>query len=398
MIQNTDTICSYPWTWFSFNVDYGMWRVCPRSEYRWFANEQEVSNFFNTTTQQNIRHDLYNGIRHNNCIDCYTAEDKGGMSYRKALKRDFEVPNAHSQIVDAPKVIELKFSNLCNLKCVFCASVCSSLWEHEVGLPRYITKNQKVSAEFMKKTIFEWLDKNMHNIDCIMYLGGEPAIQPEFYEIVELFLKHTPDKVGVKELTFSTNTYYPDAHRIRFENAIQKVLDAGHTIFPRISLDGIKQKQIYQRTNLKWENFEKNMLSFFNKFNLQTPGVTKIRANIALNILNLVYCEEIVQYLDSVGFGDVEPHYNYIVKPEMFYMRHWGNKLTKAIEIIEQQDFKKHTKYKDHIINMASSFTNLDPNHEHIAKTKNWIDEYDKKYNLNFKEIFPMNGYLFDEV
>ncbi len=398
MIENKNTICAYPWNWFSFNVDYGMWRACPRSQYRWFQTEKEVDDFFNTTTQQEIRSDLYNGTRNSNCVDCYTAEDKGGMSYRQVLKKDYAVDNASSVIVKSPKVLELKFSNLCNLKCVFCASVCSSLWEHEIGLPQQYIDNQKVSAEYMRKSLFKWLKENIRHVDSIMYLGGEPALQPEFYEIVDLLLNNTPEWVGQKELTFSTNTYYPEAYREKFETAIQKVLDTGHTVFPRISLDGIGNKQSYQRTNLRWDHFEKNMLSFLGKFNTKTNGIKKIRANIALNILNLVYCGEIVEYLDSVGFGDIEPHYNYIVRPEMFYMRHWGSKLNDAIDIIQQQDFKKHSAYKEHIIKMASSFTNLEPNIDHINETKKWLDEYDSKQGFNFLEMFPENRYMFNEM
>ena len=398
MIENKNTICAYPWNWFSFNVDYGVWRACPRSQYRWFQTEEEVDDFFNTTTQQEIRSDLYNGTRNSNCVDCYTAEDKGGMSYRQVLKKDYAVDNASSVKVKSPKVLELKFSNLCNLKCVFCASVCSSLWEHEIGLPQQYIDNQKVSAEYMRKSLFKWLKENIRHVDSIMYLGGEPALQPEFYEIVDLLLNNTPEWVGQKELTFSTNTYYPEAYREKFETAIQKVLDAGHTVFPRISLDGIGNKQSYQRTNLRWDHFEKNMLSFLGKFNTKTNGIKKIRANIALNILNLVYCGEIVEYLDSVGFGDIEPHYNYIVRPEMFYMRHWGSKLNDAIDIIQQQDFKKHSVYKEHIIKMASSFTNLEPNIDHINETKKWLDEYDSKQGYNFLEMFPENRYMFNEM
>ena len=375
-----------------------MWRACPRSQYRWFQTEKEVDDFFNTTTNRNIRRSLYTGVKHDNCIDCWTAEDKGGMSYRKTLKKDFAVPNAHEEVVKSPKTIELKFSNLCNLKCVFCASVCSSLWEHEIGLPQQYIDNQKVSAEYMRKSLFKWLKENIRHVDSIMYLGGEPALQPEFYEIVDLLLNNTPEWVGQKELTFSTNTYYPEAYREKFETAIQKVLDAGHTVFPRISLDGIGNKQSYQRTNLRWDHFEKNMLSFLGKFNTKTNGIKKIRANIALNILNLVYCGEIVEYLDSVGFGDIEPHYNYIVRPEMFYMRHWGSKLNDAIDIIQQQDFKKHSAYKEHIIKMASSFTNLEPNIDHINETKKWLDEYDSKQGFNFLEMFPENRYMFNEM
>ena len=47
-MDNKDTICAYPWTWVSFNVDYGMWRTCPRSPYKWFQTEAEAADFFNT--------------------------------------------------------------------------------------------------------------------------------------------------------------------------------------------------------------------------------------------------------------------------------------------------------------------------------------------------------------
>ena len=143
-MDNASTICAYPWTWFSFNVDYGMWRTCPRSPYKFFQTEDEAKDFFNTKENKSIRRSLYNGIKHDNCVDCWTAEDKGGMSYRKTLKKNFAVDNAQDITVKAPKTIELKFSNLCNLKCVFCASVCSSLWEHETGIPPQITDNQKL--------------------------------------------------------------------------------------------------------------------------------------------------------------------------------------------------------------------------------------------------------------
>lgn len=397
-MDNKDTICAYPWTWVSFNVDYGMWRTCPRSPYKWFQTEAEAADFFNTPDNIQIRSDLYAGRRNSSCIDCYTAEDSGGMSYRKALKKDFAVPNAHQTVLEAPKVIELKFSNLCNLKCVFCANVCSSLWEHEDPIPEEITNNQKVSSEYLSKTILDWIDNNFDKVESIMFLGGEPAIQKQFYQVVDIFLSKDPAKYGSKELTFSTNTFYPEAYRNRFETALANVLERGHTVFPRISLDGIGEKQSYQRTNLKWQQFENNMLSFLEKFNTSTDGIKKIRANIALNILNLVYCEEIVQYLDGIGYGDIQPHYNYIVKPEMFYMRHWGSKLNDAIEIIQQQDFLAHPQYKEHITKMASSFVNLEPNWEHIRNTKKWLDDYDAKYGFNFDKIFELNRYMFDGV
>ena len=375
-----------------------MWRICPRSPYRWFKSEYEARLFFNTDSIKSIRQNLYRGIKDNNCHDCYEAEDKGGMSYRKALKKDRELKISNKRVVQSPKVIELKFSNLCNLKCVFCASVCSSLWEQDVGLPDDIANNQKLDAKVMSKIMLDWLKVNFKHIDSINFFGGEPALQQEFYEVVDLFLNNTPETVGKKELSFSSNTYYPKSYKDKFESAIQRVLDTGHTVFPRISLDGIGEKQTYQRTGLVWNKFEDNVLSFLEKFNMSTPGVDKVRANIALNVINLVYCDEIVQYLDKIGYSDIEPHYNFIVKPDMLYMRNWGSLLSNAVEMIEQQDFLTHTKYKDHILNMAKSFTNIEPNMDHIRKTKDWLDNYDKKSGFDFNSVFEKNRYMFDAL
>ena len=56
-------------------------------DYKWFQTEAEAADFFNTPDNIQIRSDLYAGRRNSSCIDCYTAEDSGGMSYRKALKK-----------------------------------------------------------------------------------------------------------------------------------------------------------------------------------------------------------------------------------------------------------------------------------------------------------------------
>ena len=72
-MDNASTICAYPWTWFSFNVYYGMWRTCPRSPYKFFQTEDEAKDFFNTEQNRNIRRSLYTGVKHDNCIDCWTA-------------------------------------------------------------------------------------------------------------------------------------------------------------------------------------------------------------------------------------------------------------------------------------------------------------------------------------
>ena len=37
--------------------------------------EHKIENFINGNGLQNIRKDLYNGVRHSNCVSCWKAED-----------------------------------------------------------------------------------------------------------------------------------------------------------------------------------------------------------------------------------------------------------------------------------------------------------------------------------
>ena len=47
---------------------------------------------------------------------------------------------------------------------------------------------------------------------------------------------------------------------------------------------------------------------------------------------------------------------------------------------------------------MATSFTNLEPNIDHIRKTREWLNNYDSKTGFNFDTIFDRNRYMFDAL
>ena len=49
----------------------------------------------------------------------------------------------------------------------FCASVCSSLWEHELGLPEQVN-NPKLDRTIMPEIILEWLKENFRHVDSII--------------------------------------------------------------------------------------------------------------------------------------------------------------------------------------------------------------------------------------
>ena len=61
-----------------------------------------------------------------------------------------------------PEILEIKFSNLCNLKCIMCSSNCSSLWEKD--MPLDTATFGKYRGKEVANKILEFADTNYKHI------------------------------------------------------------------------------------------------------------------------------------------------------------------------------------------------------------------------------------------
>lgn len=383
----TDKICAFPWHMYSIDTGFGWWRSCPRADYKPLND----LNFYNHSELIEQRNQLRNNIEHPTCWRCWDAEKDGAKSYRQVLNMDYAHKQSYNNIVEVPELLEIKFSNLCNLKCVFCSSNCSSLWE--IDDPVDTKKLGKYRGPEVAKKILEFADTHYDKIKIFQLFGGEPVLHKEFDQIFDLILSKPFSK---KTISFSTNMYYNDTYRKNFEDKIEKVLDKGHDLFMRFSIDGMYNQGEYLRTGMSWNRFEDNLDSFMERFQ-DHPAIGRMRCNIALNITNLVYLDKIMHFIDDKGYTNVEPHYNYVHKPEYFYLKSYGSRLTRAIEIIKSQDYRRFDKYKTHVIDLASSMSKLQPSLPLIQAGKDWLDNYDKTVNSNFLELFPLNEYMYND-
>jgi sulfatase maturation enzyme AslB (radical SAM superfamily) len=381
--------CTFPWTMYSIDTGFGWWRTCPVIEYKKLTD----LNFHNHKEQHVQRQDLQQGIQTPDCSRCWYAENSGAKSYRQVLKQDIRHESYNKIHVPVPEVLEIKFSNLCNLKCIFCSSNCSSLWE--VDDPVSQDRLGNLRGEQVSKAILDFADKNYKDIKTFQLFGGEPVLHKEFNQIFDLILSK-PLSDGVKTISFSTNMYYNESYRLDFENKIQAVLERGHKLFMRFSIDGVDEQGEYLRTNMLWKKFDKNLTSFMERFH-DYPNIGRMKCNIALNAANIVYLNRIMQYLHDKKLTNVEPHYNYVHKPEHFYIKTYGTRLNKALDIIKSQDYFGYDGYKDHVIDLVGSMTHLEPNIEVISKGQQWLNTYDQTIGKSFLGLFPDNEFMFND-
>lgn len=385
-MDSKNTQCAFPIEEYSIDTEFGWWRPCPRVPYQ----KLEDLDFGNHDAAVQLRKDLRNGVKNELCKGCWYAQDNGAKSYRQVMGRDYK----HDLIASdrlVPMNIELKFSNLCNLRCIMCNSKCSSLWEDEQPLSDDMFGS--VRGKEVSEKVLQYIDDNYDQIKIIRMFGGEPVLHKQFNDVFDLILSK-PDGAK-KEISFSTNMFYNETYRKKFEDNMMKCYEMGHTFFFRFSIDGVGDQGEYVRENMNWKRFEENLISFLDKF-AHLPNFGRIRCNIALNVTNIVYLDKIMQYIDDLGYDIVEPHYNYVANPEHFYVMTYGDRLNKALDLIYEQDYRKFGKYKKHVIELLESMAHMEPDLEAIQKGKEWLDKYDIRTGRNFLETFPLNEFMYD--
>jgi MoaA/NifB/PqqE/SkfB family radical SAM enzyme len=385
----SDKICAFPWHMYSIDTGFGWWRSCPRADYKPLND----LNFFNHDELIKQRQELRNNIAHDDCWRCWDAEKDNSKSYRQVLAMDYPHKYVEQNNIQVPELLEIKFSNLCNLKCIMCSSNCSSLWEKDQPIDP--SRLGKYRGPQVAQKILEFADTHYKDIKMFQLFGGEPVLHKEFDDVFNLILSK-PISDGQKTVSFSTNMYYNETYRKQFEDKIEAVLDNGHKLFMRFSIDGMHEQGEYVRTNMEWNKFEDNLDSFMERFH-DRPELGRMRCNIALNITNLVYLDKIMQFIANKGYTNVTPHYNYVHKPEYFYIKSYGTRLQRALELIEKQDYAGYDTYKTHVIDLVKSMSHLEPNYAEIQNAKTWLDKYDKQVNKDFLNLFPLNEYMFND-
>jgi len=395
--KQTDTACAHPWEWYSIDTGLGMWRICPRQQYQ--PLESGEIQFNNHAPLQELRKALVAGEKHPACNDCWQSEASGGdKSYRKVFESDIWPERGTSAIKTmGPKWVEIKFSNLCNIKCLTCHSICSSLWEEDVGFSDTALSwmNRDIDPKETRQQYFKWIKDNYNDIQSIQLFGGEPVIHEDFYPLLDLIL-NAPKDATKKQISYSTNGYWPAKFKTKHYEYLERLFNAGHTVFVRFSIDGVGEQGEYVRTNFNWDNFQINFKEYYNEW-YGHPQITRMRCNVALSILNIQYLDTICQWLDDNTPG-VVPHYNFVSKPSKFYMKEYGNKLKRVKELVAKQDFRQYKKYQSHILDMCDNYSSLEPNYDEIRKLKTFLDAYDVSKGTNYLKLFPLNEFLFDGI
>jgi organic radical activating enzyme len=226
------------------------------------------------------------GISHRNNYNKYWLGKESG---RKKLSSGTHIP-------ETVEYLDLRFGNLCNLKCKSCSSINSSQFEKEifeiqesntaignyVSMMRYDDINDWYNTDMFMENIKSQTD----NILEIYITGGEPTIIDKNYKMLAYLIEQ--DKA--KNISLKLNTNMTNMQDI-FLNMISQFKQV---IF-FASIDGFELMQEYIRYPSNWEQIDKNL----NKLVEKTKDNITVNVSPVIQSTNLGLITELFEYLEN---------------------------------------------------------------------------------------------------
>jgi len=249
-----------------------------------------------------LRDQFMRGERPEGCKVCWEEEASGIKSLRQVVENGAKKNARYNIFVkvpsQAPSHLDLKLSNLCNLKCRICNPFLSSQWikEHkdlelaDSNVIKFYTNNSK--EKFFENTDNEEiLKKWAWDLSDVEFYGGEPLLQQDHARILELVTTYgQPSRL---RLFYNSNSTQFDEKFFEYWKQCDNV-----TI--NFSVDDIGSRFEYQRKNAEYADVFKNLALF--KEHAAKHGL-KHEFNIycTVGILNVWYLPEFLKEFEKLN-------------------------------------------------------------------------------------------------
>ena len=334
-------------------------------------HNSNVKDFWNSKYLKEVRSKMEHGKKLKECSKCYEEEAQGKFSLRNhynALYKDLELQ-------DTPAVMDLDFSNLCNLQCIMCGPDRSSQWAKELG------DKQVLNIAYNK---IDELSEISHNIKHITIQGGEPSIMPEFVHYFEYLeandLMKNIEIDCISNLTNTNNKFYEFLYKFK-------------TVNLNASIDAYALVNNYIRYPSKFEKIEENLISLADK-NLQ------VNLQISLQVLSMYNFYEFLEWIEKMQEiyqgknKKLGLNLSYVTSPAHFDVVK-SSKMLKDKMVEDLNKYKnilkkpKDVKFQLQLKNLLTMLKNKQLKKDESSALIKYIEEIDSRRNIKITNFIP---------
>jgi len=205
------------------------------------------------------------------CNKCMVNEHNGLNSYRMMFDQ-LKTSAVGLQFVD------IRNTNLCNLKCRYCGPHFSNQWAEELGrLPVIEHQSLENYTDILITDSLQWM----------YFTGGEPLISADHWTLLEKLIDTgRSSDISLMYNTNLTTIKYKDKNIIDIWTKFKKV-DI------QCSIDAVGKPLEYIRSGTSWDKIKSNLAQLLEIFQDSNINIT---LSPVLSILNIWFIDELYEY------------------------------------------------------------------------------------------------------
>ena len=412
LVTNSKHFCILPWIHFHAWPDSRVLPCCVADSTKpvsYIKKDESIIQMVNSEEYKKMRVAMMNDEPYAPCQRCYDLENLGTWTMRQSqntvrgMDNRYLIENTNPDgYVDnfEMKYMDIRFSNMCNMKCRSCGPSCSSLWAQEViekhgpehyekyfGQTKFLVTNNE-DTDFMEK-----LKPYLHDTEEVYFAGGEIIITPEHYECLDYWIENGLTKQV--ELTYTTNLgvlKYKDKDLIQYWKQ-----------FPKLkiwaSLDAAGDLAEIMRKGTDWDRILKNIKTIKKELPHAEFQITP-----TISIWNVFTFPKFFDFLIDEGLidKDTSPRFNMLSNPWYANVMILPDKMKFKLRELYREYIQKYSynrnvmngfKVIEHALNSGSAgytnnYTSLQ-NKEGILEFKQFNDRLDLHRNETIVDIIP---------
>lgn len=275
------------------------------------VNRNGIKGAWNSEKMRQLRMRMLENIPSEGCAKCINYDRQGIISYRHKMNTEYAhhmdtVESTHEDgTVDKVNLayFDIRFSNLCNMKCRSCGPHFSSKWAEDInGKPEVV--------EIDHPEMWSEIKEALPNIEEIYFTGGESLFMAQHYRLLDMLI----ERELKPRLTYNSN-----ATRLSLKGKhIKDYWKHFDNIVFCVSCDQIGDKAEYTRNGQSWNTVYNNLCWIRDNFEQGYNKGVVIQPNPTISVLNVCDLGEILNYLfdnDLATDYDINMN-NLLVGPE----------------------------------------------------------------------------------
>jgi MoaA/NifB/PqqE/SkfB family radical SAM enzyme len=363
----SDIFCIAPFVNFSTTTQGKVRLCCQAHTYQNLSvQEKTLDEIWTSAEYQTARNKFIANEWPDECVRCRNNEDNG-ISSRREYENSKWRHIDRDEIIKTPRIItyDLRLGHTCNLKCIMCTPINSSLWvsEHEQYEHLIDHKTNTGHKWADNSDLLENIKRLVDQVEMFYFSGGEPLLIKKHEELIRFCIDN--GYASNIKLIYDTNATMITPKWIELWENFQNVQI-------NLSIDGGREVVEYVRYPVKYDNLI-NSLEL-----LKTSNKIDVALQMALGAYNIFEVEKIVELKEK-----------YQCKQINISILNWPEFMQLDVLTDEQKLEVKH-KYRnfDKVERVMTYVNSIELNGNNPEKMIEYFKKIDHIRGLDYKKVF----------